>query len=67
MAIWWLAELTFVAICFGIVLLLSVVASATARMAIDSSVRFYWQCTLIFAGLAAVIAVATPILVRLKQ
>jgi NADH-quinone oxidoreductase subunit H len=67
MAIWWLAALTFVAICFGIVLLLSVVASATARMAIDSSVRFYWQCTLIFAGLAAVIAVATPILVRLKQ
>jgi NADH-quinone oxidoreductase subunit H len=63
---WWLAPLAFAAIVFGIVVLLSVVASATARLAIDSSVRFYWQCTLIFAGLAAVLAIASPILVRLK-
>ena len=62
----WLAAIAFVAISFGIVLLLSVVASATARLAIDSSVRFYWQCTLIFAGLAAVIAVASPLFVRLN-
>ncbi|MDR3793071.1 MAG: NADH-quinone oxidoreductase subunit H [Terracidiphilus sp.] len=62
----WLAALAFVAIAFGIVLILSVVASATARLAIDSSVRFYWQCTLIFAGLAAVIAIVTPLFVRLN-
>lgn len=65
-AVWWLAALVFVAIIFGIVLLLSVVASATARLAIDSSVRFYWQCTLIFAGLAAVLAIAAPVIARLK-
>lgn len=62
----WLAALAFVAVAFAIVLLLSVVASATARVAIDSSVRFYWQCTLIFTGLAAAIAVATPFFARLK-
>jgi NADH-quinone oxidoreductase subunit H len=49
---WWLAALVFVALSFAIVLLLSAVAAATARLAIDTSVRFYWQCTLIFAVLA---------------
>jgi formate hydrogenlyase subunit 4 len=49
---WWLACLVFVALSFSIVLLLSAVAAATARLAIDTSVRFYWQCTLIFAVLA---------------
>jgi NADH-quinone oxidoreductase subunit H len=48
----WLAILLFVALSFAIVLLLSVVASATARLQIDTTVRFYWQCTLIFAVLA---------------
>jgi NADH-quinone oxidoreductase subunit H len=48
----WLAILLFVAISVAIVLLLSVLASATARLAIDTTVRFYWQCTLIFAVLA---------------
>ena len=50
--LWWLAAIVFIALSFGIVLLLSVVASATARLAIDTTVRFYWQCTLIFAVLA---------------
>ncbi|MFZ0304547.1 MAG: complex I subunit 1 family protein [Terracidiphilus sp.] len=49
---WWLAALVFVALSFAIVLLLSAIAAATARLAIDTSVRFYWQCTLIFAVLA---------------
>jgi NADH-quinone oxidoreductase subunit H len=49
---WWLAALVFVAISFAVVLLLSALAAATARMAIDTTVRFYWQCTLIFAVLA---------------
>jgi formate hydrogenlyase subunit 4 len=51
-ASWWLAAIVFVGLSIGIVLLLSVLASATARLAIDTTVRFYWQCTLIFAVLA---------------
>jgi NADH-quinone oxidoreductase subunit H len=42
----------FLALTLGVVLLLSVVAAATARVQIDTTVRFYWQCTLIFAVLA---------------
>jgi len=60
---WWLAALVFVALSFGIVLLLSAVASATARLAIDTTVRFYWQCTLIFA----VLAVASALFLRFRS
>ena len=59
---WWVAALVFVALCFGLVLLLSVVAAATARMQIDTTVRFYWQCTLIFA----VLAVASALFMRFR-
>jgi NADH-quinone oxidoreductase subunit H len=59
----WLAILIFVALSFGIVLLLSVVASATARLAIDTTVRFYWQVTLIFA----VLAISSALLVRFRS
>lgn len=62
-ATWWLAAIVFVALCIGIVLLLSVLASATARLAIDSSVRFYWQCTLIFA----VLAISSALLMRFRS
>lgn len=55
-----LAGLLFVALSVAVVLALSVVAAATARLAIDSSVRFYWQCTLIFA----VLAISSALLVR---
>ncbi|MFZ1086767.1 MAG: complex I subunit 1 family protein [Terracidiphilus sp.] len=48
----WLAILIFVGLSFAIVLALSVTAAATARLQIDTTVRFYWQCTLIFAVLA---------------
>jgi NADH:ubiquinone oxidoreductase subunit H len=41
---------------FAIVMLLSVVAAATARLQIDTTVRFYWRCTLIFTVLAVVSA-----------
>jgi formate hydrogenlyase subunit 4 len=51
-AMWWLAAIVFIGLSIAVVLLLSVLASATARLAIDSTVRFYWQCTLIFAVLA---------------
>jgi NADH-quinone oxidoreductase subunit H len=59
---WWLAALVFVALSFGIVLLLSAIAAATARLAIDTSVRFYWQCTLIFA----VLAISSALFVRYR-
>ncbi len=57
-----LAGLVFVALSVAVVLALSVVAAATARLAIDSSVRFYWQCTLIFA----VLAISSALLVRFR-
>jgi hypothetical protein len=47
----------------AIVLALSTLASATARLAIDTSVRFYWQCTLIFA----VLAVSSALFMRLRS
>ncbi|MGA7831921.1 MAG: complex I subunit 1 family protein [Terracidiphilus sp.] len=58
----WLAILIFIAISFAIVLLLSVTAAATARLQIDTTVRFYWQCTLIFA----VLAVAAALFMRFR-
>jgi formate hydrogenlyase subunit 4 len=61
-AIWWAAALLFVAILLLIVLLLAAVASATARLAIDTTVRFYWQCTLIFA----VLAISSALFMRFK-
>ena len=59
----WLAGCIFVALAFATVLLLSVLAAATARLAIDSTVRFYWQATLIFA----ILAISSAILVRLRS
>jgi NADH-quinone oxidoreductase subunit H len=59
----WVAILVFIALSFGVVLLLSVVASATARLAIDTTVRFYWRCTLIFA----VLAISSALLMRFRS
>ena len=61
--LWWLAAIVFVALSFAIVLMLSVLASATARLAIDTTVRFYWQCTLIFA----VLAISSALFMRLRS
>ena len=58
----WVDVLLFVAVSLGVVLLLSVLAAATARIAIDTTVRFYWQCTVIFAVLAA----SSALLLRLR-
>ena len=44
-------------------LLVAILAAATARVAIDSSVRFYWQCTLIFAALA----ISSALFVRFRS
>jgi NADH-quinone oxidoreductase subunit H len=63
LTIWWLAALVFVAISFAVVLLLSAVAAATARLAIDTTVRFYWQCTLIFA----VLAISSALFMRFRS
>lgn len=62
-ALWWLAALVFVALSFFIVLMLSAVAAATARLAIDTTVRFYWQCTLIFA----VLAISSALFMRFRS
>ena len=62
-ALWWLAAIVFVALSFAVVLLLSAVAAATARLAIDTTVRFYWQCTLIFA----VLAISSALFMRFRS
>jgi NADH-quinone oxidoreductase subunit H len=61
--LWWMAALVFVALSLFIVLMLSALASATARLAIDTTVRFYWQCTLIFA----VLAISSALFMRLRS
>ena len=62
-ALWPLAALVFIALSFVIVFLLSGLAAATARLAIDTTVRFYWQCTLIFA----VLVLSSALFMRLKS
>ena len=59
----WLAGGIFVVLSIAVVLVLSVLAAATARLAIDSSVRFYWQCTLIFA----VLAISSALFMRFRS
>lgn len=56
----WQAGLLFIALSVAIVLALSALAAATARIAIDTTVRFYWQCSIIFA----VLAVSSALLAR---
>jgi len=58
----WLGPILFVVLSFAIVLALSTASAATARVAIDTSVRFYWQCALIFA----VLAVSSALLLRVR-
>jgi NADH-quinone oxidoreductase subunit H len=60
---WWLAAVVFVVLCCGLVVLLAAVAAATARIAIDNTVRFYWQCTLVFA----VLVVSSAIFMRFRS
>ncbi len=61
--LWWMAVLLFIALSFLLVLLLSTLAAATARLAIDTTVRFYWQCSLLFA----VLAISSALLMRLRS
>lgn len=62
-ATWWIDVLLFALLTCGVVLLLSVVAAATARLAIDTTVRFYWQCTLIFA----VVVLSSALMMRFRS
>src|ERR1039458_6079458 len=61
--LWWLGAAVFVVLSFAIVLLLSVLAAATARLAIDTTVRFYWQCTLVFA----VVLISSALFMRVRS
>lgn len=45
----WFGVALILAVGLVLVLLLSVAAAATARLAIDTTVRFYWQCTVVLA------------------
>jgi NADH:ubiquinone oxidoreductase subunit H len=61
--LWWFGAAIFVVLSFAIVLLLSVLAAATARLAIDTTVRFYWQCTLVFA----VVLISSALFMRVRS
>jgi NADH-quinone oxidoreductase subunit H len=56
----WLQVLAVLCVGILLVLLLSFVAAATARVAIDTAVRFYWQCAMVFM----VLALSSAVLVR---
>jgi formate hydrogenlyase subunit 4 len=59
--------LIFAVLTFAIVLLLSVLAAATARLAIDTTVRFYWNCALIFAGIVLLLSMTTAVFPGLRS
>jgi NADH-quinone oxidoreductase subunit H len=59
----WLDVFGIIALGLTLVLAISITAAATARLAIDTTVRFYWQCTLAFA----VLAVSATLLMRLRS
>ena len=59
----WLDVISVLFVGFVLVLVLSLGAAATARLAIDTTVRFYWQCTIIFA----VAAISSALFMRLRS
>ena len=59
----WLDVVSVLFVGFVLVLVLSLCAAATARLAIDTTVRFYWQCTLVFA----VAAISSALFMRLRS
>jgi len=63
LALAWLSALLFFVIAFCVVLLLSVIASWTARLGMDASVRFYWR----FALALAVVVTATELWTRMHS
>ena len=59
----WLDILGVLVLGLVLVIALSFVAAATARIAIDTTVRFYWQCTLVFT----VLAISSTVLMRVRS
>jgi formate hydrogenlyase subunit 3/multisubunit Na+/H+ antiporter MnhD subunit len=59
---WWIDVLTFQIFCMGVVLLLSALAAATARLTIDYAARLYWRLGVV----VAILAVSSALLARLK-
>ena len=53
----WVDIVAFVALSVALVLLLSTLAAATARLAIDTTVRFYWRAAGVFTVLVICVAV----------
>ncbi|HVT97511.1 MAG TPA: NADH-quinone oxidoreductase subunit H [Acidobacteriaceae bacterium] len=53
----WIDVVAFAGLSIALVLLLSAVAAATARLAIDTTVRFYWRVTGVFTVLVICAAV----------
>jgi NADH-quinone oxidoreductase subunit H len=60
---WWLYDLSFVALSFFIVLLLSGIAAATARFTLQRSIRFYWR----WAAILAILAMSSAIYMRFRS
>ena len=56
----WLQATAVLGVGVLLVVVLSVVAAATARVGIDTAVRFYWQCAMVFM----VLALSSVVLVR---
>jgi formate hydrogenlyase subunit 4 len=59
----WLDVISILLLGLGLILLLSVIAAATARLAIDTTVRFYWQCGLVFA----IAAISSALFMRVRS
>jgi NADH-quinone oxidoreductase subunit H len=59
----WIEIAAFLGLALFLVLTISAIAAATARLAIDTTVRFYWQCTLAFV----VLAISSTLLMRLRS
>jgi NADH-quinone oxidoreductase subunit H len=59
----WLDVISILLLGLGLILVLSVIAAATARLAIDTTVRFYWQCGLVFA----IAAISSALFMRVRS
>jgi len=57
---WWIDAIIFVACSLGLVLLLTLVASATARLKLRQATRLLWRCSFVLA----VISLCAAFLVR---
>lgn len=60
---WWMYDISFVALSFIVVLLLSGIAAATARFTLQRSIEFYWR----WAMILAVLAISSAIYMRYRS